>query len=170
MEENQETSPQAEGSMTYYVLGALVVVVIAVGAYVLRPKSANGPSTTGSNVVMPVADTPTPGPITGLACERQWYNPVNYLPKYYLGVDGVDLMSTKKVSCNFTVNVSGKVVATTSAQSTLTEASGRGGGTFRCDSPQLALEANTPTVVDVTLKNDSNQTASCSQTFVLPQP
>lgn len=171
MEEPETQETQGTGSMMYYVIGAVVLAVIAGGVYFLRPKSASGPAQTGNEAVMPIVEvSPTPGPIVGLACERQWYNPVIGFPKYFIGVEGADLMTTKKVSCNFSVSVSGKVVATTSAQSALTEAVGRGGGTFRCDSPALELEPNVPTVVDVMLKNDTNQTASCTQTFVLPQP
>lgn len=169
MEEQQESSPQASGSLTYYLLGAVVLALIAGGVYFLRPKSeTNTPAPVG--VSAPVEVSPTPGPITGLACERQWYNQVLGFAKYYLGVDGADLMSTKNVTCNFSVSVAGKVVATPSAQSALTEAVGRGGGTFRCDTAAIELEPNVPTVVDVMLKNDANQTASCTQTFVLPQP
>lgn len=165
-EQEQTTKPTA--SMMYYLAGAVVLVLIIAGVYVLRPKRAMTPA--GNEVTAPVEVTPTPGPITGLACERQWYNPVIGFAKYYLGVDGVDLMTTKKVMCNFSVSVAGKVVATTSAESTLTSAVERGGGTFRCDSAALELEPNVPTVVDVILKNDTNQTASCTQTFLLPQP
>lgn len=170
MEEPETQEPQGTGSMMYYVIGMVVLAVIAGGVYFLRPKSG-APTPVSDQMTAPVVEvSPTPGPITGLACERQWYNPVIGFPKYFIGVEGADLMTTKKVSCSFSVSVSGKVVATTSAQSALTEAVGRGGGTFRCDSPALELEANVPTVVDVMLKNDSNQTASCTQTFVLPQP
>lgn len=167
MEEQEVQSTQKSGSLTYYLVGAVVLALVAAGVYFLRPKSASVP--TGSGVVAPSEPSPTPGPITGLACERQWYNPVIGFAKYYLGVDGVDLLTTKNVMCNITVSVSGKVVATSSAKSALTEAVGRGGGTFRCDSASLALEPNIPTVVDVMLENDAKQTASCSQTFVLPQ-
>lgn len=159
---------QTSGSLNYYLVGAVVLAVIAGGVYFLRPKSTTAPA--GNNVVTPVEVFPTPGPITGLACERQWYNPVNYTPKYFLAVEGVDLLTTKKVMCNFSVSVGGKVIATSSAESGLTQAAARGGGTFRCDSKELSLEPNVPTVVDVTLTNDAKQTATCTQTFVLPQP
>lgn len=170
MEEQEVQSTQKSGSLTYYLVGAVVLALIAGGVYFLRPKSSSFPFPSGNEFSAPVAVSPTPGPITGLACERQWYNPVLGFAKYYLGVDGVDLLTTKNVMCNITVSVAGRVVATNSAQSALTVAVGRGGGTFRCDSPSLELEPNIPTVVDVTLKNDANQTASCTQTFVLPQP
>lgn len=168
MDEQQEAT-QTSGTLTYYLVGAVVVALIAGGIYFLRPKSS-APVTPTATAVVPVVATPTPGPIVGLACERQWYNPVNFLPKYFMAVTGVDFMTTKKVTCDFTVSVAGSVIASSSAQSTLAEAADRGGGTFRCDSKELTLEANVPTVVDVTLKNDKNETATCTQTFVLPPP
>lgn len=168
--DEQEQAKQSTGSFTYYLIGAVLLVLIAGGVYFLRPKSAGSPTPATNEVMAPVEISPTPGPITGLACERQWYNPVVGFAKYFLGVEGADFMTTKKVLCNFSVSVGGKVVATTSAQSTLTQAANRGGGTFRCDSASLELEPNVPTVVDIVLKNDANQTASCTQTFVLPQP
>ena len=169
MEEEKETSPETSSSLTYYILGAVVLALIAGGAYFLRPKSTSTPAPAETQVSVPVEASPTLGPITGLACERQWYNQVIGFPKYYIGVEGSDLMKTKNVLCNFTVSVGGKVVATASAQSNLTEDTGRGGGTFRCDTEPLELEPNVATVIDVLLKNDSNQTASCTETFVLPQ-
>lgn len=168
MDEQQEGTPQASGSLTYYLLGGVVLALIAGGVYFLRPKSPPPPA--GSEVMAPIQATPVPGPITGLACDRQWYNPVIGFTKYILGVEGGDLLTTKKVVCSFSVSVAGKVMATTSAESALTSVVERGGGTFRCDSPALELEPNVPTVVDVMLKNDTNQTASCTQTFLLPQP
>ena len=168
--DEQEQTKQSTGSFTYYLIGAVLLVLIAGGVYFLRPKSAVSPTPATNEVMAPVEVSPTPGPITGLSCERQWYNPVVGFAKYFLGVEGADLMTTKKVMCNFSVSVGGKVVATTSAQSTLTESVSRGGGTFSCVSPSLELEPNVPTVVDLILTNDAKQTASCTQTFVLPQP
>ncbi|KKU25066.1 MAG: hypothetical protein UX37_C0031G0004 [Microgenomates group bacterium GW2011_GWA2_46_16] len=168
--DEQEQTKQSTGSFTYYLIGAVLLVFIAGGVYFLRPKSSGTPAPTLNEVMAPVEVSPTPGPITGLACERQWYNPVLGFTKYFLGVEGADLLTTKKVVCSFTVSVSGKVVATTSAQSALTESVSRGGGTFSCVSPSLELEPNVPTVVDLILTNDAKQTATCTQTFVLPQP
>ena len=170
MEEQQEQVAETSGTFTYYLLGAVVLVLIVGGIYFLRPKTATVPTPTANEVMAPVEVLPASGPITGLACERQWYNPVVGFTKYFLGVEGADLLTSKNVLCSFTVSVGGKVVATTSAQSVLTEAVGRGGGTFQCGSPSLELEPNIPTVVDDMLKNDTNQTASCTQTFVFPQP
>lgn len=169
MEEEQESTAQENGSMTYYIVGAVVLVLIAAGAYVLRPKATTNPAPVATQEQVPAVATPTPGPITGLACERQWYNQKIGFNEYYIGVDGSDLMTTKKVTCSFSLSVAGKVVATTSAESTLTDVASRGGGTFMCNSPAVALEPNVATVVDVMLKNDTNKTASCTQTFVFPQ-
>ena len=168
MEDTEKQVTQPSGAFTYYVLGAVVIALIAGGVYFLRPKATSPTSPQPVNEVVEVVPTPTPGPITGLACEQQYYNPVVGFKKYYLGVGGVDLMTTKKVDCNLTVSVAGKVVATASAESGLTAVTERSGGTFRCDSKGLELEANVPTVVDVILTNDKKETATCTQTFVLP--
>lgn len=170
MEEQEVQTAETSGTFTYYVLGAVVLALIVGGIYFLRPKSTSSPAPTANEVTAPIEVLPASGPITGLACERQWYNPVVGFTKYFLGVEGADLLTSKNVMCSFTVSVGGKVVATTSAQSALTEAVGRGGGTFQCGSPSLELEPNVPTVIDIMLKNDANQTASCTQTFVLPKP
>ncbi|OGG30438.1 hypothetical protein A2973_00980 [Candidatus Gottesmanbacteria bacterium RIFCSPLOWO2_01_FULL_49_10] len=164
-EETNDKSPQ-ESSTLYYVIGAVLLVVIVAAGYFLRPKPANTPGAATAQTV-PV-NTPTPGPITGLACGKQYYNPAISLPRYYFTSEGEDLMTTKKVHCTFTMNQAGKVVATTSAEATLVEAPGRGGGTFRCDTKDMQLEANIPTVVDVVIKNDKQEIAACTQNFVLP--
>lgn len=166
MDEQAQQPTQAHSALLYSAVGVGVILLVAAGVYFLRPKSAPVPTAE----TMPIQATPTPGTITGLACERQWYNPVVGFAKYYLGVEGVDLATTRTVTCDFSVSVGATVVATASAKSGLTPAVDRGGGTFRCDSPPLALEPNVPTVVDVLLKNDTDQTASCSRTFLLPQP
>lgn len=168
MEETEKQESQSSGAFTYYVLGAVIIALIAGGVYFLRPKATSTTSPQPVNEVVEVIATPTPGPITGLACEQQWYNPVVGFKKYYIGVGGVDLMTTKKVDCNLTVSVGGKVVATASAESGLTAINERGGGGFRCDSQGLELEANVPTIVDVILTNDKKETATCTQTFLLP--
>ncbi len=167
-EENQET--QSSGAFIYYVLGAVIIALIAGGVYFLRPKATSTTSPQPVNEAAEVVPSPTPGPITGLACEKQYYNPVRGFKKYYFGIEGVDLLSTKKVDCNFSVSVAGKVVATASAESGLTAITERSGGAFRCDSKAVELEANIPTVVDVILTNDKKETATCTQTFLLPSP
>ena len=164
--ENQEQS-QSMGTKQYYVLGFIVLVAVVIAGFLLRGKSA-APASTQTPVVQ--VPTPTPGPITQLACDTQYYNPVIGFPKYYLSVEGGDLSSAKKVDCTFTVSVNNKVVATEAASSPLTDKPQRGGGTFRCTSPGLELTPNTPTVVDVVLKDDLKGTSTCSSTFIFPAP
>ncbi len=169
MDEQPEQATQTSGSLTYYLLGAIVLALIAGGVYFLRPKSSTiTPNSMG--VVTPDVPAPTPGPITGLACERQYYNPANFIPEYNLSVEGVDLTTTRAIECTFSVSAGGSVVATDSAKGELTAAPERNGTSFRCTTKRLKLEPGVSTVVDVMLKNDANQTASCTQTFILPQP
>ena len=166
---SEKAMADAEGSQTlYYIVGALVVVAIAVGAYFLRPKSTSetAPTTpTAASEQQPVVAT---GPISQLACESQYYNPVIGFPKYYVSVQGVDVPSAKKVDCTFTISVSGKTVATESASSNLLAAPERNGGIFRCTTKALELEKKIPTKVDVEVKDDLGTTVGCSRSFSFP--
>ena len=152
----------------YYVLGAVVLVAVVIAGYLLRPKSNT--STVSPTGQAATGATPTPGPITGLICDMQYYNPVIGFTKYYLSVEGGDVSAAKKVDCTFTVSVDDEVVATEKASSPLTEKPQRGGGTFRCTTKALDLTPNVPTVVDVTLQDDVKATRTCSATFLLPAP
>lgn len=159
------TEEETGGSMMYYVIGILVVVAIGVGVFVLRPTS---PATQAPVVETPVVATPTPGPISGLACERQYYNPVIGFAKYYLSVDGVDLAPATSVTCDFTVKVGTNVVATGSAEGELSPARDRNGQMFKCTTKAIELTPNITSVVDVTLKNNMNVSNTCTATFVFP--
>ena len=164
-EEKQES--QSNNSTMYYLVGAGVVVAIAAGIYFLRPQQSTSPETT-----TPVAEQPTPtlptGPISGLACEQQYYNPVVGFPKYFLGVRGADGAETKEVNCEFTVSVGGNTVATDTAQATFTAAPERGGQIFNCRTKELELSKNVPVKVDVQLTNDAKDSIGCSRVFQLP--
>lgn len=162
-----EEQSQFSGTKQYYVLGFIVLVAVVVAGYLLRGKSTNPAATPTAQVLTP---TPTPGPITKLACDTQYYNPVVGFPKYYLSVEGGDISAAKKVDCTFTVSVNNKVVATETASSPLTDKPQRGGGTFRCTTSGIELVPNTPTVVDVVLKDDLKATSTCSSTFLFPNP
>lgn len=157
------------GTKQYYILGFIVLIAIVVAGYLLRGKSTT-PATTPTPVADVTAPTPTPGPITQLACDTQYYNPVIGFPKYYLSVEGGDISAAKTVTCTFTVSVDNKVVATQTASSPLTDKPQRGGGTFRCTTQAVDLTPNTPTVVDVVLKDDLKASSTCSSTFLLPAP
>ena len=158
---------QSNGNMMYYVVGAGVVVAIAAGIYFLRPGQSTSPQTTTPVVEQPVPTLPT-GPISGLACEQQYYNPVVGLPTYYLGVLGADVTETKEVNCEFTVLVGGNTVATETVEATFTDAPERGGQTFNCRTKELELSKNIPTQVDVQLTNDAKVSVGCSRVFELP--
>ncbi len=163
--EETQAEEEAGGSMMYYVIGILVVVAIGVGVFVLRPKStAPQPAV----VETPLVATPTPGPITGLACDRQYYNPVIGFTKYYLSVDGVDLAPATNVDCEFTVKVGSNIVATASAQGELTPARDRNGQTFKCTTQALELTPKVTSVVDVIVKNNMNVSNICTASFVFP--
>ncbi len=165
--ENEEQS-QPMGTKQYYILGFIVLVAIVIAGYLLRGKSTT-PSTT-TPIVDVAAPTPTPGPITKLDCDTQYYNPVIGFPKYYLSVEGGDLSTAKKVDCTFTVTVDDKVVATQTVSSPLTDKPQRGGGTFRCTTPAIDITPNTPAVVDIVLKDDLKASSTCSSTFLFPAP
>ena len=163
---NEEQS-QPPGAKQYYILGFIVLIAVVVAGYLLRGKSTAPVPTPPAGVLAP---TPTPGPITGLACDMQYYNPVLGFAKYYLSAEGGDLSGAKKVDCTFTVSVDDKVVATETATSPLTDKPQRGGSTFRCTTPAIELTPNTPTVVDVVLKDDLKVSTTCSATFLFPAP
>lgn len=170
MEEKTERS--SDSTTLYYGIGAAVLVLLVAGIYLLRPKA---PASTTS----PVSQTPTTqvplvrptGPITGLACELQYYNPVIGLKQYYLSAEGSDLAPAKTVDCNFTMSVAGNVVAETSVKGApLSNEPSRGGKTFRCSTEAVELEPTVPTVVDVAVADDQKNTATCSATFLFPAP
>lgn len=167
----QDDVQETGNNQIYYILGAVVLVVIVVAGYLLRSKSnpqqVTSPTTT---VNTPVVATPTPGPITGLACTRQYYNPVIGLPKYYVSVEGVDVSPATKVECTFNISVAGKTVADATATSELVAAPERNGSTFRCTTKQLELTPSVASKIDVALKDDQNKTSSCTASFSLPKP
>ena len=151
----------------YYVLGAIVLVAVIGAGYLLRPKTP-APAA-APEAVAPVA-TPTPGPISRLSCDTQYYNPVIGFPKYYLSVRGGDVTGPTTVNCTMTMTQENRVVATEKLSSPLTAAPERGGAVFTCTTQGLALTPTVPTKVDVTLTDDQGAKASCSALFALPKP
>ncbi len=165
--ENEEQS-QSMGTKQYYVLGLIVLIAVVVAGYLLRGKST--PESAPTPVAQVITPTPTPGPITKLACDTQYYNPVIGFAKYYLTVAGGDISKASKVDCVMTVSVDKKVVTTQTVSSPLTDMPQRGGSTFRCTTAGIQLTPGVPTVVDVALKDDLNAASSCSATFTFPTP
>lgn len=161
----KETAPESQSSL-FYIIGGLLIVAVVAGGWFLRSKTTTTPP--GAPVV--TAPTPTPGPITGLGCDNQYYNSKIGFAEYYLSVEGGDLSPAKEVDCIFTATSSGRIVAKVTVTSPLTDAPQRGGKTFRCTTRAIELEPDVPTVVDVALKDDLKKTSSCSATFLLPAP
>lgn len=167
MEKTEE--PMESPSMMTYVVGAVLVIAVIAGAWYFRSKGSK------SSLIEPLGQpsavaTPTPGPITGLGCDQQYYNPRIGFNEYYLSAAGGDVSDAERVTCTFTASVDGKVVATSTAQGPLSDAPQRGGKTFICTSKAVALEPNALTVIDVQLTDDLKATSSCSATFSFPQP
>lgn len=172
MEEKEKTENSGDSTTLYYGIGAAVLVLLVAGIYLMRPKT--GPSKTVSPTSQTATETPLvrpTGPITGLACELQYYNPVIGFPKYYLSAEGADLPTAKAVDCEFTMSVGERVVGKTNVKGApLSNEPSRGGKTFRCASEAVELEPNVPTVVHVALTDDQKNTATCSATFLFPAP
>ncbi len=164
----QENSTNGGGNQIYYILGAVILVAIIAAGYFLRPQNVTSPS--APTIAIPVIPTPTPGLITALACEKQYYNPVIGFAKYYVSAQGVDLANASKVDCDITVSIAGKVVATESASSPLTSSPERNGATFRCTTKGMALTPTVVSKVDFAIKDDLGKTASCTSTFTFPAP
>lgn len=170
-QENTQTTPEKENTTMYYVIGAVVLVAVLVAGYFLRPKPQTPAQQSGQQqqAAVPQGPTPTPGPITGLACENQYYNPVvGVNGQYYLSVEGSDLATSTKETCDFTVTVNRNVIATLSREAQLSANSERGGSIWRCTTDKLTLEKNVPTKVDVTVTNDQSKSVTCTRTFLLP--
>jgi len=164
-EKSTDKNPEESSSTLYYVVGAIVLVAVVAAGYFLRPKAA---TQTQPTTTVPAGPTPTPGPITGLACERQYYNPIVGFERYFVSAEGVDTVGTKSVTCDFTMSVAGAVVGSASESSQVLNAPERGGVAFRCTTKPVDLKRNVPTKVDVTITSDRGQTTTCSQTFVYP--
>ncbi len=169
--DEQQPEPQEEGlgNQLYIILGAILLVVIVGAWYFLRQKTESFQETT-TTTTSPIVPTPTPGPVTGLACEQLYYNPVIGLPQYYISAEGVDLPGSKKIDCIMKMSVAGSEVATSNVSSPLTPLPQRGGDSFRCTTQKTNLTPGVSTVVDVAVTSDRGGSASCSATFVLPAP
>ena len=155
----------------YYVLGIVVLIAVVVAGYMLRPKTDTSMTAQPTQQAMqPAAPTPTPGQITKLACDVQYYNSKIGFPEYYLSVEGGDVSNATSVDCTFTASVKGKQEATVAVVSPLTASPQRGGSTFRCTTKATALQPGVASVVDVALKDDLGATATCSGAFTFPRP
>lgn len=154
-------------SMMTYVIGAVLVVAVIVGALYFRSKGSTAMIEPTAPAV-PVA-TPTPGPITGLICDKQYYNQKVGFSQYYLTVEGGDLSTAKTVSCDFTARIKDKVLAKASAESPLSDMPQRSGSVFRCTTKAVDVAPGVATSIDVALKDDLGKTSTCTATFIFPR-
>lgn len=164
---NKDEQPfRTNTTLVYAIVGALVVLLVGAVVFKLKGKQWAPAST---ETLTPIV-SPTPGPITALGCENQYFNTKIGFAEYYLSVEGVDLPATRSVDCAFNVKVVDKVAAKANAEGIITQALERGGVTFRCTTRAVELEPTVPTTVDVILKDDRGTTSSCSAMFTLPAP
>lgn len=167
MEEETMENPNNTNNSMYYVLGAIVLVAVIGAGYMLKPKTAAPAAQPEPAAAARVV--PTPGPISRLVCDTQYYNPVVGFNKYYLSVDGGDVTGATNVECTFTINQENKVVSTEKVNSSLAAKPERGGSVFKCTTPGIELKPTIPTRVDVSLKDDQGAKATCSAVFALPK-
>jgi hypothetical protein len=167
MEEETMENPTSSNSSLYYILGAIVLVAVIGAGYLLRPKSAS-PGGQAQQTVTPTV-SPTPGPITRLACENQYYNPVLGFPKYYFSVEGADLTGPSSVDCTMTVWQENKIVSTEKSTVYLLAKPERNGNVFKCSSTGIEVKPAIPTKVEVSLRDDQGAKATCSAIFALPK-
>lgn len=164
----KETTETSNNTM-YYVLGGLVLLGVLVGGYFYLPKTPPVTSPEVTNVNPPVP-TAVPGPITKLACDTQYYNPVIGFEKYYLTVEGGDTEGASEVTCTTSVTQENKIVATENTTVPLTAKPERGGLVFKCSTQSLVLKSTIPTKVSIALVDDQGSKATCSALFALPKP
>ncbi|MEK7533365.1 MAG: hypothetical protein AAB542_02930 [Patescibacteria group bacterium] len=168
MEKAPEESMESPSMMTY-VVGAVLVIAVIAGAWYFRSKGAKNAlvEPTGQPIA---AATPTPGPITKLGCDQQYFNPKIGFSEYYLTAEGGDVSDAKEITCQFSVTIDGKEVAKATIKSPLTASPQRGGSTFRCTTKPVEIAPNVPAIVDVVITDDLKASSSCSAAFTFPQP
>ena len=165
--ETQNIQHEGETSSSIYIIGAIIVVAIIIAGVLLWPK----PKTTVQNeaTTTPIVEEKTM--IQKLSCDKQWYNPMIGFPKYYLSAEGSALLTTKSVTCTFTVtaNADGTVLATTEANAVLKQADERGGQTYQCTTKAVELVQGAAVTMKTMVTDDQGASASCTAgTMSLP--
>jgi hypothetical protein len=161
-----EKNTTENDSSIYYVLGAVVLVAAIAGFFLLRPKTPAADTTTP--VASAPAVEPTPGPITKFDCGKMYYNQKIGFEQFYISLEGVDTLTTGMETCNVTVSVKTKTVATASANGSLSEEPTRGGATFRCTTDAIDMARGVPTHIETVVTNPNKQTVTCKQDFIFP--
>jgi hypothetical protein len=159
--ENEHNLPDKGDTSTVYVIGAIVVVAVIIAAILLWPKKPEVATPTPQpEVTQPAVEEKTN--FTKLTCEKQWFNPVIGMPKYYLSVEGGDINSVNATECTFTLTNKEKVVVTERTNAVFKPAPERGGSSFMCTTKAVELPKGTgPMTMTVVVKNDQGQTATC---------
>lgn len=165
--ENEEMQPQP---MMTYIVSAVLIIIVLSGAWYFKSKSTSSENTLLPQTQSEPVATPTPGPITKLACDNQYFNQKIGFNEYYLSAEGGDVSQAKTVTCEFTAKVNNKVITKTTVEGPLSQAPQRGGSTFRCTTKALALEPNVVTTVDIKLTDDLKASSTCSADFTFPSP
>ncbi len=165
--ETQNTHQEGETS-SVYIIGAIIVVAVIVAGVLLWPKPKAAPAETTSTTP-PVVEEKTM--ITKLSCDKQWYNPMIGFPKYYLSAEGSALLTTKSITCTFTVtaNADGKILATSETNAVLKPADERGGQTYQCTTKAVELIKGAAVTMKTMVTDDQGASASCTAgTMTLP--
>ena len=168
---HHESHHKDEDSNTtlYYVIGAVVLVAVIAVGYFMRPKPQTEMTTPAvQQAAQQPSVTTAPKPITKIECDKQYYNVVVAKPEYFLSAEILDLNGKGDITCDMTVASSGKTVATETVTAMQTASPERGGIVGKCTTKAIELAKNVPTKVDVVAKNASGETATCTQTFLLP--
>ena len=167
MENETQNIHEGETSSSVYIIGAVIVVAIIIAGVLLWPKPK---MTTKEAATTPlVVEEKTM--ISKLSCDKQWYNPMIGFPKYYLSAEGSALLTTKSVTCTFTVtaNADGKVLATTETDAVLKPADERGGQTYQCTTKAVELIKGAAVTMKTMVTDDQGASASCAAgTMSLP--
>jgi len=166
MENETQNTPQEGETSSVYIIGAIIVVAVIVAGVLLWPKPK---ATTQGTTTTPVVEEKTM--ISKLSCDKQWFNPMIGFPKYYLSAEGSALLTTKSVTCTFTVtaNADGKVLATAEADAILKQADERGGQTYQCTTKAVELVKGAAVTMKTMVKDDQGASASCAAgTMTLP--
>jgi len=164
--ETQNIQHEGETSSSVYIIGAIIVVAIIIVGVLLWPKPK---ATVQNETTTPIVEEKAM--IQKLSCDKQWYNPMIGFPKYYLSAEGSALLTTKSVTCTFTVtaNSDGAILATTEADAVLKPADERGGQTYECTTKAIELVKGAAVTMKTMVTDDQGASASCTAgTMSLP--
>lgn len=169
MEQEQTSQPNQSSPYIYYVIGAVVLIAVIAVGYFLRPQTTAPAAPQSEQAAETVVVPEQKEPITGLACEMQYYNPVVGIPgTYYLSVEGVDTTAASRVTCTITAEAEGIEDAVVQMDATLNPVPERNGNSFKCTTEGLNLPQQMPVKVSAELVDDLGETAACFRYFSLP--